>query len=88
MNEKLKPCPFCGSTKLKVDKKSKSVHYRHISIYTVSVRCSCCHARGGTVSGEVWDGVSKPISDKITNYEALKLIAIETWNGRIKNDKV
>lgn len=80
---KLKPCPFCGSTKLKVDKKSKLVHYRHISVYTVSVRCSCCHARGGTVSGEVWSGGGKPVSDKLTDYEILKKKAAEAWNQRI-----
>lgn len=66
MNEtKLKPCPFCGSTKLKIDKKSKLVNYRHVAIFTVSVRCSCCHARGGTVSGEVGIG-----SRLFTTYEA------------------
>lgn len=88
MNEKLKPCPFCGNTKLKIDKKSRLVHYRHISIYTVSVRCSSCHARGGTVSGEVWCGGGEPISDKITDYETLKIESAKLWNRRVENAEV
>lgn len=85
MSEKLKPCPFCGGTKLKIDKKSKSVYYRHVAIFTVSVRCSCCHARGSTVSGEVRSGVATPISDKLTTYEELQAEAAEAWNRRSKN---
>ena len=84
---KLKPYPFCGSTKLKIAKKSKLVYYRHISIYTVSVKCSCCHARGATVSGEVQIGIGQPVSDKLTDYETVKLKAAEAWNRRSENGK-
>ena len=83
---KLKPCPFCGGTKLKIDKKSKLIHYRHVSNCTFSVRCSCCHARGGTVSGEVRSGVGEPVSNKLTDYETLKFRAIEAWNRRVENE--
>ena len=47
MEDNLKPCPFCGSKKLKLEKK-RTVYKRH-KAYTASVRCNCCHARGGTV---------------------------------------
>lgn len=81
----LSPCPFCGSTKLKIDKKSKLIHSRHVAIYTVSMRCSCCHARGGTVSGEVRTGILNPVSDNLTDYETLTQRAIEAWNKRVDN---
>lgn len=83
---KLKPCPFCGSTKLKIDKKSKLVNYRHVSIYTVSVRCSRCHARGGTVSGEVVIGIADPKSDNLTTYDNLRIKAVLAWNRRTENE--
>lgn len=87
MNEtKLKPCPYCGNTKLKIDSKSKNKYYSHTVYYTVSVRCSCCHARGGTVSGEVGSGVAAPVSDNLTTYDNLRIKAVEAWNRRAEND--
>ena len=84
---KLKPCPFCGSTKLKIDKKSKPVHYKNICYVTVSVRCNCCHGRGGTVSGEIRGGLAAaPISDNLTTYDNLRIKAVEAWNRRTENE--
>jgi Lar family restriction alleviation protein len=40
MEQTLKPCPFCGSDKLKVDNRKG----------TYSIRCNRCHARGCTSS--------------------------------------
>lgn len=51
-NTYLKPCPFCGSDKLKLDSVSKYKFQRGY-VYTLSVRCNKCHARGGTASGDV-----------------------------------
>lgn len=64
---KLRPCPFCGSTKLKVE--SKHNEYAH----TASVRCNKCYARGSTVSGnkQGWSA-----------DEATKQKAMELWNDR------
>ncbi len=84
---KLKPCPFCGSTKLKIDNKCKLIHYKHTVYCTTSVRCSCCHARGGTTSGEVpCDLVPPTTADKLTDYKALEENAVKAWNRRAYHD--
>lgn len=71
---KLKPCPFCGSTKLKIDSKRKLIHYKHTVYYTTSVRCSCCHARGETTSGEVPGDIVPPQKKQPqTNLQIIKL---------------
>lgn len=82
----LKPCPFCGNTKLKVDSKSKRNSYTHTVHFMVSVRCLCCHARGGTASGEIPVHFGELKLDKLTDYSALKHEAIENWNRRAENE--
>ena len=88
---KLKPCPFCGSTKIKVDKKS-TLHGHiagmwRVENHTYSVRCNVCHARGGAVGGKVIP--YKPITEEFdfsklcTTAEELKIKAIEAWNRRV-----
>lgn len=84
----LKPCPFCGSTKLKIDKKSVLHGYTGMDIrierHTYSVRCNTCHARGGAVGGKVgphWIEPSRLPKDIVTSEE-LKNKAIEAWNSR------
>ena len=54
MNDiELKPCPFCGSVKLKVEgKNKKALSYEGLEHRTYAVRCNICHARGGTASGK------------------------------------
>lgn len=49
---KLKPCPFCGSTKLKIESK-RTFNYgkKHCS---VTVRCMKCHARSPVVGDNYW----------------------------------
>ena len=47
----LKPCPFCGSTSLKIESKHNGeLYYR--GTHSASVRCNKCHARGGTASSK------------------------------------
>lgn len=90
----LKPCPFCGSTKLKIDQSSSQrknrhrtnydewVLYRH---YVMSVRCNCCHARGSTVSGNIVV-MSTMVELGIDRYATLgdiKNEAIKAWNRRV-----
>lgn len=72
-NKTLKPCPFCGSIKLKVDKNTRNGRI------TYSVRCNICHARGGASGFESYwlepDTLAKE-TDKHINS------AIEKWNVR------
>lgn len=63
---RLKPCPFCGSDKLKVDSVSRYSRIRGYE-YTFSVRCNKCHARGGTAKGGWIEAEER---------------AIENWNFR------
>ena len=88
----LKPCPFCGSKRLKVCKKNNGTKYvnefsRRIERHTYSVRCNACYARGGAVGGLVPDrptesGVYRGVSGEITTDKDLQDEAIRLWNGR------
>lgn len=72
-NKVLKPCPFCGSNKLKVDKNTRNGRI------TYSVRCNICHARGGASGFESYwfepDTLAKRMNEHID-------LAIEKWNVR------
>ena len=86
----LKPCPFCGSTKLKLESKQKLVGYNGLDMRvehrTYSVRCNICYARGGTVGGKVIQDhrlrSDLPLPTYATTDESLKNGAIEAWNRR------
>lgn len=67
----MKPCPFCGSTLLKLEK--KNTKYKGHKAYIASVRCNCCHARGGTVTN-----LSIPYAVK----EDVENTACLLWNDR------
>lgn len=83
MNKELKPCPFCGSEKLKVDSKSRDGRM------TFSVRCNVCHARGGVTS------IDKRVVIRELGYKGLRelekqagLKAVEIWNTRKPIDEI
>lgn len=69
---RLKPCPFCGSDKLKVDSVSRYSGIRGYE-YTFSVRCNKCHARGGTAKGGWIEAEER---------------AIENWNFRMADMEI
>ena len=89
----LKPCPFCGGTKLKVERKSRLAGWNgldmRVEMHTYSVRCNTCHARGGAVGGRVmndpWTRCAQ-LPDWATTDKALEAKAIEAWNRRADND--
>ena len=80
----LKPCPFCGSKKLKIDQKTSSTTKwnsemgRIDKLVVVTVRCNKCHTRGPTTSmyAGFYDSPAKALEEK----------AIEVWNTRKEGD--
>lgn len=75
MDKGLKPCPFCGSNKLKLVK--KKTKYKGKTAYVASIRCNCCNGRGGTVLN-----LTIPYAVK----EDVERRAIDRWNRRADND--
>lgn len=70
-------CPFCGSDKLKVEHKNKFKDIRRNFIrMSFSVRCNCCHARGGVVTRDI------PYNEQINAISEAKNEAINKWNMR------
>ena len=88
----LKPCPFCGYNKLKIDRKRKRAGYTGLDdiVYydTYSVRCPKCFGRGGAVGGRVLAGILyvDRIPEWATTADELKSKAAEAWNRRAEND--
>ena len=90
--DKLKPCPFCGGTKLKIERKSRLAGWNgldmRVEMHTYSVRCNTCHARGGAVGGRVmndpWTRCAQ-LPDWATTDKTLEAKAIEAWNRRADN---
>lgn len=74
MDRELKPCPFCGSYKLKFEK--KATKYKGCKAYVAYIRCNSCHARGGTVTN-----LTIPYAIK----EDVEREAYNRWNRR-END--
>ncbi len=88
----IKPCPFCGSQKVKLAKKThnytSSYDERCIKYVKYSVRCGTCYARGGLACGFVgnYDNFVNDVSAlyhaKIATDKELQAKAIELWNER------
>lgn len=91
----LKPCPFCGGMKLKIESKQTKAGYTGIDALvmqeTHSVRCNVCHARGGANGGKVIHSRLDVYRDNMpkwaTTSEALQQKAIEAWNRRADNEQ-
>ena len=91
----LKPCPFCGGTRLKLDSKQTRAGYTGIDALvereTYSVRCNVCHARGGAVGGKVIHSRLDVYKDNMpkwaTTSDELKAKAIDAWNRRTNDGR-
>jgi Lar family restriction alleviation protein len=85
---KTKPCPFCGSEKLKLESKNGSIHYyekngmKTWQNVKFSVRCNSCHARGGVVSEDLPTDDSLPLEEVRQMRYDVSIKAIEKWNRR------
>lgn len=88
MNKKLEPCPHCGGSKLKIDKKSRYAGFNgledRVDYHTFSVRCNGCHARGPAAGGKVISRIrhSAELPSWATTDEKLEARAIAAWNRR------
>lgn len=93
MSNELKPCPFCGSAKLKVESKSVLAGYtgleERVEQITYSVRCNLCHARGGAVGGKVITSLAqiRKRPEWATTETELEDRAIEAWNRRANDEQ-
>lgn len=93
--DKLKPCPFCDGTKLKIERKSRLAGWNgldmRVEMHTYSVRCNTCHARGGAIGGRVmndpWTRCSQ-LPDWATTDKTLEAKAAEAWNRRVNDAPV
>lgn len=75
--QNLLPCPFCGHTSCKIERRKAQRSYSHPHAgYVVSVRCNYCHAMGGTVTS-----TSIPYAVKEDVEEEAK----RRWNQKSKD---
>ena len=77
MTEQLKPCPFCGSEKLKIDSK-RTFQYGNKKHCFITVRCNKCYARSPVVGINMPDG-------QYNEREICEEAVIEAWNRRVDN---
>ena len=75
----MKPCPFCGSTKLKIAKRNGAAKFnlenqRLETKITLSVNCNKCFARGAIITALT------PMDNE--SLELLKSKVIDEWNKR------
>lgn len=70
----LKPCPFCGGTKLKIDSK-RTFQYGGKKHCSVSIRCMKCRARGPVVGINMSNG-------QYDEREICESAVCESWNRR------
>lgn len=90
MTEELKPCPFCGSKKLKIQGTQRKIGAtgtdEPVARETYSVRCNVCHARGGATGGKIiltrLRLRESELPDWASSRDSLKEKAIEEWNRR------
>lgn len=76
MNEKLKPCPFCGG-----ECKIKAAKKEYIG-FTIWCECENCHAQASGYCPDM-----KKEDTAIVNIDSCRNKAIEAWNRRANDGK-
>jgi len=71
----LKPCPFCGSTSVKIHSKHNG-KWSGTGTHSATVRCNSCHARGPAASCKVTKDTPYTADEETQRYAA------DLWNGR------
>lgn len=77
MNDKLKPCPFCGG-----ECKIKAAKKEYIG-FTIWCECENCHARASGYCPDM-----KKEDTAIVNIDSCRNKAIEAWNRRANDEKI
>ena len=77
MKQELKPCPFCGSTDIKIDNEFYEELFNENGSAVINVTCECC---GASVPVYSHDFV---IKDK----DHMTIMAAERWNHRKRFEK-
>ena len=79
----LKPCPFCGGTKLDFSSKTASRDFGTSKVYHGAIYCKTCNAYGTRVLSEKVKANVYP-SPKV-DFDSLEQRAIEAWNRRAED---
>lgn len=84
MIKELKSCPFCGSYKLKLEKKAtKNKRYK---AYVAFIQCNSCYARGGAVMYRTIPyAINEDIEIPYAINEDIEREAYSRWNRRENN---
>ena len=77
MNEKLKPCPFCGG-----ECKIKAAETEYIG-FTIWCECGNCHAQASGYCPDM-----KKEDTAIANIDSCRNKAVEAWNRRANDGKI
>lgn len=80
----LKPCPFCGGTKLGFSSKIVSRDYNTSYLYHGAIYCKSCNTYGARVLSEK---VKCAYPSHRIDFDSLESRAIEAWNRRAEDDK-
>lgn len=79
----LKPCPFCGSTRLGLSEKSVARDYGTMTQYQVANYCKNCNTYGPRVLTEKIRSNAYPRPD--VDFDTARAKAAEAWNRRFEN---
>ena len=81
----LKPCPFCGGTKLGFSSKTVSRDCNTSHLFHGAIYCKNCNAYGARVLSEK---VKNSYPMQRVDFDGLESRAIEAWNRRYTPEEI